>query len=119
MSIRQVPAFGGRPNTAFIATLGSDVLTSQGFVKVSSTLELPNRPGVFATGDIIDWVEQKQLGKAGWHIGVLSANIQSFLSGKKALKVYKSPPEMIVIPIGKVRPAWSCYLLYRRTDQIS
>lgn len=82
------------------------------------TLELPNHPGVFAFGDIIDWPEQKQLGKAPGQIGVVSANVQSFLAGSKPAKLYKSPPEMIVIPIGKVCNGYS-YLIYSNTSYCS
>lgn len=83
-------------------------MNSRGLVAVQPTLELPNHPGVFAFGDIIDWPEQKQLGKAPGQIGVVSANVQSFLAGSKPAKLYKSPPEMIVIPIGKVCDSSSC-----------
>lgn len=69
---------------------------------MSPTLEVLNHPGVFALGDIIDWPEQKQLGKAPGQLAVAVANVQSFFAGQKLAKLYKSPPEMIFIPIGKV-----------------
>ncbi|OBZ71613.1 Apoptosis-inducing factor 2 [Grifola frondosa] len=96
-----VPAFGPRANTGFVASLGSDVLTDKGFVKVKPTLELPAHPGVFAVGDIIEWNEQKQAAKAGAHIAVVAANIVSFLQDKPLKKEYKGSLEMIVIPVGK------------------
>lgn len=98
----QIPAFGARPNTAFIGSLGAGVLTEQGFVKVKPTLELQDHPGVFAVGDIINWKEQKQAGKAIGHAGVVAANLVSFLDGKPQTKPYKGSPEMIVVPVGKV-----------------
>lgn len=99
----QVPSYGARPNTDFISTLGQNVVTSKGTVRVNEFLEVPGHPGVFAGGDIIDWEEQKQAAKAATHAQVLIANVTSFLEGKPLKKAYKGSPELIVIPIGKVR----------------
>ncbi|PSR70706.1 hypothetical protein PHLCEN_2v13436 [Hermanssonia centrifuga] len=96
-----VPCFGSHPNTAFISSLGSDVLTKSGSVKVKPTLELQDHPGVFAAGDIIDWKEQKQAGKAPNHAGIVAPNVVSFLAGTTQKKVYKGSIEMIIIPVGK------------------
>ncbi|KIP01404.1 hypothetical protein PHLGIDRAFT_80620 [Phlebiopsis gigantea 11061_1 CR5-6] len=100
-----VPAFGARPNTTFINSLGAGVLTEEGFVKVKPTLELPAHPGVFAVGDILDWKEQKQAGKVMGHAAAVAANLVSFLDGRPQTKVYKGSPEMIVVPIGKAHGA--------------
>lgn len=97
----QVPAFGAKPNTAFINTLGSDVLTERGYVKVEPTLQIRGHPGHFAIGDIIDWREQKQAAKAPAHAAVAAANVASFLNGAPQKSVYKGSVEMIVLPIGK------------------
>ncbi len=102
LHLPQVPCFGSHPNTAFISSLGSDVLTKSGSVKVKPTLELQDHPGVFAAGDIIDWKEQKQAGKAPNHAGIVAPNVVSFLAGTTQKKVYKGSIEMIIIPVGKV-----------------
>lgn len=108
----QIPAFGPKPNTAFVESLGSGVLTGAGYVKIKPTLELQNHPGVFAVGDIIDFPEQKQAGKVMSHGGVVQANLTSFLEGKPQTSLYKGPfAEAIVIPVGEVRrssrpPLW-------------
>lgn len=96
-----IPAFGARPNTSVAATLGDDVLASDGCVKVRPTLELPGHPGVFAVGDIIHWRECKQAAKGNAHLAVVAANVLSLLAGQPLKKEYKGSIEMIVIPIGK------------------
>jgi apoptosis-inducing factor 2 len=105
----QIPAFGAKPNTAFIESLGSGTLTSTGFVKIKPTLELLNHPGIFAIGDILDWPEQKQAGKVMAHAGIVAANLLSYLEGKPQKKLYKGPmAEAIVVPIGKVWLLQTC-----------
>ncbi|OSC98053.1 FAD/NAD-P-binding domain-containing protein [Trametes coccinea BRFM310] len=96
-----VPSFGSRPNTGFISTLGEDVVTAYGTVRVDQHLEVPGHPGVFAAGDIIDWKEQKQAAKANTHASVVAANVINFLEGQPLSKVYKGSWELIVIPLGK------------------
>ncbi|KAL4252163.1 FAD/NAD(P)-binding domain-containing protein [Abortiporus biennis] len=95
-----LPTSGGTPNTDFIATLDSNVLTSKGTVKVKPSLEVEGHPGVYALGDIIEWDEQKQAAKAPYHSGVAAANILSYLSGQPQKKQYKTAMEGIFIPIG-------------------
>ncbi|KAF8154819.1 hypothetical protein B0H34DRAFT_660708 [Crassisporium funariophilum] len=92
---------GTRPNTKFIESLGSDVLTPAGLVKVSPTLQVPNHPNIFAGGDVIDWDEQKQAGKAATHAGVIAQNILLLLDKTKPLTIYKGSYELIVVTIGK------------------
>ncbi|KAI0823945.1 FAD/NAD-P-binding domain-containing protein [Trametes gibbosa] len=96
-----VPAFGSRPNTSFISTLGTGVVTERGTVRVNQFLEVPGHPGVFAAGDIIDYPEQKQAAKANGHIKVVAANVVSFLQSKPLKKSYTGSPDMILIPLGK------------------
>ncbi|KAI0655394.1 hypothetical protein C8Q70DRAFT_1019469 [Cubamyces menziesii] len=96
-----VQAYGARPNTELIATLDRDVITPQGLVRVNKHLEIPNHPGVFAAGDIIDWPEQKQAHKAVEHVPVVVGNVLSYLEGKPLREEYRGSPETIVIPVGK------------------
>ena len=98
----QVHAFGAKPNTEALASFG-DALTSRGFVRVNENLEVRGHPGVFAAGDIVDWEEQKQAMKAMAHASIVAANVVSFVQDKPLKKVYKGSPEMIIIPLGKVR----------------
>jgi len=95
-----VQARGSRPNTAFIATLGSDVLTERGHVKVHPTLQLASYENIFSAGDVIDWKEQKQAAKAGAHGALVAANVMAYLAGRP-LKNYKGSSEVIVITNGK------------------
>jgi NADH dehydrogenase FAD-containing subunit len=92
---------GPRPNTAFIATLGSDTITDRGFVKVKPTLQLLSHSDIYAAGDVIDWAEQKQAAKTQGHAAVVTANILSDLAGEKPVKEYKGAYELIVITNGK------------------
>ncbi|KAI0088426.1 FAD/NAD-P-binding domain-containing protein [Irpex rosettiformis] len=96
-----VPAFGTRPNTAFIESLGSGVLTETGTVKIKPTFELLHHSGIFAIGDIIEWKEAKQAAKAPKHATIATTNLISFLSGQPQTANYGGQPEMIVIPVGK------------------
>ncbi|EAU86985.1 hypothetical protein CC1G_08456 [Coprinopsis cinerea okayama7 len=97
-----LPAWGGRPNTAFIKeSLGDDVLTSSGHVKVQPTLQLPGHARIFAVGDIIDWNEQKQAAKAPAHGAIVAANIVTLVSGSGALTEYKGSSEIILVTAGR------------------
>lgn len=96
-----VSARGGRPNTDYVASLGEDALNGHGFVKIQPTMQLLTHPSIFAVGDIIDRVEQKQAAKIRWHVPVAVANIISFLNGVTPTKQYTGAPELIVITNGK------------------
>lgn len=99
-----MPTRGPRPNTAFIAfSLGANLLTPSGYVKIKPTFQLPSDSRIFVAGDIVDYPEQKQVGKYYTHADVVAANIVSLLAGQMAVKEYKGPAlEGIIITIGKV-----------------
>ncbi|KAL0581583.1 hypothetical protein V5O48_000513 [Marasmius crinis-equi] len=97
-----VHAWGGRPNTEVIAaSLGSDVLTERGLVKVKPTMQLEGRTNIFAAGDIVNWEEQKMIMKAQGHGAVVVKNIISLLAGKPTKAVYKGSMEAIIVTNGK------------------
>jgi len=50
----------------------------------------------------MDWAEQKQAGKAPFHVAVISNNILSLLGSKKRTIQYKGSYEMVVLTNGKV-----------------
>lgn len=97
-----VPTFGPRPNTAWIATLGPDVLDQRRLVRVKPTFEVVGHPGVFAVGDITDWNEQKQGMKYPLHAEICAPNVLSFLDGRPQTRTYKGSTEIILIPLGRV-----------------
>ncbi|KAF7289860.1 Apoptosis-inducing factor [Mycena indigotica] len=88
------------PNTAYIQSLGSGVLTPAGFVKVQPTLQLLDFPNVFAAGDIVEWPEQKQAIKAQDHAALVAKNVLLFVNSKQ-LKNYKTAFEAIVLTNGR------------------
>jgi len=96
-----VSARGGRANSDYVASLGENTMNGHGYVKVQPTLQLLNHPSIFAVGDIMEWPEQKQAAKLGWHVPIVVANIISFLNGTTLTKKYKGAPEMIVITNGR------------------
>ncbi|KAF8167610.1 FAD/NAD(P)-binding domain-containing protein [Crassisporium funariophilum] len=92
---------GPKPNTEFIAkSLGADVLTERGLVKINPTLQMVAHPDIFVVGDVVDYREQKMLMKAQNHAGIVAANVVAQLNGG-ALKAYKGTTEMIVITLGR------------------
>ncbi|KAF7300577.1 Apoptosis-inducing factor [Mycena chlorophos] len=91
------------PNTAFLHSLGADLLTPAGFVKVTPTLQLPGFPNIFAAGDIVEWAEQKQSIKAQKHAAVVLQNVLALVNGssRRRRKEYRTGFEMIVLTNGK------------------
>lgn len=96
-----IPARGGRPNTAYVASLDEGVLTADGHVKVDRiTLQVVGHLGVFAAGDITDLPEVKQVAKYPNHVTAITANILSYLDGKPLAAKYKPLFEGILLTNG-------------------
>lgn len=72
-------------------------------IPVASTLELPDHPGVFCIGDVVDNAERPRLKKYKKHVAVVVDNLLARLDDKKPTKVYGGSDETISISIGKVR----------------
>lgn len=101
--LHQVPTYGGKPATKFLASLGPDVLTSGGSIRVKPSLELPEYPHVFAAGDAIDWNESKQFLPIFTQVPVIIANIKSLVENKPLVKEYKgSPVKVVMVTNGRV-----------------
>ncbi|KZV69586.1 FAD/NAD-P-binding domain-containing protein [Peniophora sp. CONT] len=98
-----ITSHGGHPNTEFIQSLGADVLSKYGFVRTNPTLELPDHPGVFCIGDVIDNPERNRLGKYVKHVNVAVPNVLARLNGKEPKKKYTGSIETIAISIGSER----------------
>ncbi|KAF8496493.1 FAD/NAD-P-binding domain-containing protein [Russula emetica] len=96
-----VPTFGSRPGTAFVKTLGSNVVNPRGQIRIENTFQLKSHPNIYAIGDVIDWQEQKQAAKAPKHAQIAAANILSQINGDDPKKIYSGQPELIIITNGK------------------
>ena len=66
---------------------------------------MPNHPRIFAAGDIVEWKEQKQAGKAGGHASTIAKNVFALLADSPVSTPYKGSPEMIVVTVGRVSTA--------------
>jgi len=98
-----VKAFGGKPATQFVKSLGDDVLAPNGRIRVTKTLQLIAHPTIFAAGDATDWDESKQVVPANFQAAVVVSNILALLNGKEATKIYKPPPTSILVSNGRSR----------------
>ncbi|KAF7303242.1 UBIQUITIN-CONJUGAT-2 domain-containing protein [Mycena kentingensis (nom. inval.)] len=94
---------GPRPRTEFVGqSLGEDVLDERGQIKVQPSLQLPRYPNIFAIGDAINTVEQKQVLKAQAHAALVAGNIATYLANASAkLKPYKGSTELIMLTNGR------------------
>ncbi|KII93158.1 hypothetical protein PLICRDRAFT_101083 [Plicaturopsis crispa FD-325 SS-3] len=88
-------------NTEFIQSLGPDVLTRDGYIRVRPTLQLVGADDIFAVGDAIDWEEKKQVVKVHGHVAVAVPNILSYVAGQPVAKQYKGSFELAIITNGK------------------
>ncbi|KAJ7932774.1 FAD/NAD-P-binding domain-containing protein [Mycena leptocephala] len=96
-----IPTRGPRPRTEFVAkSLGANTLDERNQIKVTPTLQLIDHPDIFAVGDAINTIEQKQVMKAMAHSGIVTTNIIAYLSGG-TLKPYKGSTELIIVTNGK------------------
>ncbi|KAH9962986.1 FAD/NAD-P-binding domain-containing protein [Russula dissimulans] len=96
-----VATYGAAPGTGFVKSLGSNVLTPRGHIKVEKTFQLKSYSNIYAIGDVTDWEEQKQAAKAPKHAQIAADNILSQLNGGAPKKTYSGQPEMIVLTNGK------------------
>ena len=103
-----MPAYGGKPATKFVASLGAEVLTSTGHIRVKPNLELPDYPHVFSLGDAIDWDEAKQIVSVLAQVPILVANIKSILAAQAPAKEYKGAMKALLITNGRVS---TCFLV--------
>ena len=80
-------------------------------MRVTPSLELPNHPGIFCAGDVLDNPERSKL-RACWnHAAVIVRNVLDRLDGKPVLEArYKCGREFIGISMGKVRVGLRCTL---------
>ncbi|KAH8814679.1 hypothetical protein DL96DRAFT_1535093 [Flagelloscypha sp. PMI_526] len=99
-----VSARGPTPDVSILKSSPflSNTTTSENTVRISPTFQVQGHSNIFAIGDIIDWPEQKQIGKTAAHTSVTEYNILALLQGKdkESLKKYQGSKEMIAITFG-------------------
>ena len=103
ISFRQVKAFGGKPATQFLESLGAGALSNSGHIRVEKTLQLLGHPNILAAGDAVDWAESKQVMPCYNQASVVVSNVLELLSGKPARSTYGGSPTIIVVSNGRVR----------------
>ncbi|TFY76380.1 hypothetical protein EWM64_g7631 [Hericium alpestre] len=99
-----VSSTGGTPNTEFIKTLDSDIVTSYGRVRVDDKLQVLGHPGVFCIGDIVDNTERLGLNKyAPSHEYGGTTETISISMGKTGGAAYAAVLWGLIAPIWLVR----------------
>ncbi|VDC07412.1 unnamed protein product [Peniophora sp. CBMAI 1063] len=98
-----VTAFGGKPATEFLQSLGPNTLAGSGHIKVDSTLQLPGHPHIFAAGDAVEWPESKQVMPCYNQASVVVSNVLALLGDKPAKSTYGGSPTIIVVSNGRKR----------------
>ncbi|KAJ3493325.1 hypothetical protein NLJ89_g11045 [Agrocybe chaxingu] len=101
---------GGKPNTEFIRTLGSDVLDDGGYIRVRETLQLVDHPRIFAAGNAIDIPEGRHAYKAARQALIVAKNTVALVRGSddpKTLWQYRGGRNSITLSIGK--DGGACY----------
>jgi NADH dehydrogenase FAD-containing subunit len=94
-------AFGVHVNTDYLADGRLTILTPQGQVRVTETLNVHGHDHVYAIGDITDVAEAKRAGYAMQHAEVVAQNITSQLRGEQPTATYRPLPHpMILLPLG-------------------
>jgi len=98
-----LPLWGASINTDYLRSYDSTVITSKGTINVLPSLRVPlsnGKTNVWAAGDVIEWSEQKNLGKVPGMASVVVANIIAATQNKVAPKVYSGGIDALVVPIG-------------------
>ncbi|KZV76718.1 FAD/NAD-P-binding domain-containing protein [Peniophora sp. CONT] len=98
-----VTAFGGKPATKFLESLGANTLADTGHIKVEKTLQLPGHPNILAAGDAVDWNESKQVVPCYNQASVVVNNVLAILSDKPVKSTYGGSPTIIVVSNGRKR----------------
>ncbi|CAG8577876.1 7923_t:CDS:2 [Acaulospora morrowiae] len=103
----QFVTIGSKPNTEIIKTLDASLLElNTNLVKVKPTLELDNDnyDRIFAAGDITNIQETKMAYRAGLHAEIIVKNVLAKVNNNRLVD-YKSPPELILVTVGKKKGA--------------
>lgn len=91
---------GAAPVSDYLGgTLGA-ARTDRGHLRVTSGLQVPGHPRVFAIGDLTAVEESKTAKAAGQHAEVVAGRIRAALDGRDDPAVHVPGPPAIVVPLG-------------------
>jgi NADH dehydrogenase FAD-containing subunit len=95
-------AFGNRPDTLWLknSDFGSSILSSNGYVKVNSKLQVDGQDNLYVLGDAADLKETKMAFRIGSHSSTVLANLTSQIQGGKASTEYKKDSDAMVVTFG-------------------
>jgi apoptosis-inducing factor 2 len=91
--------YGVVPNSDYLGPSLSAARRADGFVEVSTTLQVAGQTTVFALGDL-STADVKMAGRAGRQAAIVATNITALASGSQELAEYQPMDTVIVVPIG-------------------
>ncbi|KAI0035045.1 FAD/NAD-P-binding domain-containing protein [Vararia minispora EC-137] len=98
-----VPAFGGKPATDFLHSMGTGILSSTGHIRVKKTLQLVSHPNIFAAGDAIESSQSRQIFQATDHANIIAINVRDLLNGRTPAKEYGTSLNGMFVSNGRER----------------
>jgi NADH dehydrogenase FAD-containing subunit len=91
--------YGVSPNSDYLGEELKGARRSDGFVEVTSTLQVVGQSSVFALGDL-STADAKMAGFAGHQAVIVAENISALMHGRPELVDYQSMGPAIAVPIG-------------------
>ncbi|KAF2224637.1 hypothetical protein BDZ85DRAFT_194937 [Elsinoe ampelina] len=96
---------GQTPRSELVGSLSSEVLTGDGFIKVSKTLQVADSayPHIFALGDVADTGAHKAARPAVKQAEIVAQNIEHMIQGEALEEYDSSAPAGIHLTLGLIK----------------